>query len=221
MNLEYSSALAEKENSEKLISQEILMLFDEEQRKEVADELNSLKGWDEGSYDHSLRTSEMCLEMVKRLKLNISDKAKDVLVKSALVHDLGKTSIDQEILNSDVQIPKEQIAEVMGKHVEDGVSIAKNKLGLEKELPLIESHHNYTSPTGELTNEQLESIELLRIADEVDAMLSKRSYKEAFSVEKAQHEIIDEFKENTVLGLEKLYEVVDFLIKFRMQLNQE
>ncbi len=107
-------------------------------------------------------------------KLGISEKDKETLVLGAVLHDIGKTVIPDEILNKPGQLTDEE-KEVMACHTEVGAQIVK-AMGYSDEVSDVVKNHHSTEKCSLPT-------EIVKIADKYDALVSARSYKQPFSKE--------------------------------------
>ncbi len=130
----------------------------------------------------------------------LNDTNIELILKSAPLHDIGKVGIPDSILLKPGKLTKEEF-KIMKMHTVYGKnSIIKSEkiigsssfLRFAKEI--IYSHHEKWDGTGYpkgLKGEEIPiSARLMAIADVYDALISKRTYKEAFSHEKAVHIII-------------------------------
>ena len=117
------------------------------------------------------------------------------VANSAPLHDLGKIVVSDMILNKNGRLNDEEY-ERMKSHTLAGRDIIKKTMELASEPGYLEEaeklatyHHEKWDgsgyPTG-LTGEDIPlSARVMAIADVLDALLSKRSYKEPFSFDKA------------------------------------
>lgn len=114
------------------------------------------------------------------------------LETSACLHDIGKISVSEKILNKRGQLKPDEWA-VIKTHPQVGVNIASRAPELSHCLPGILHHHERYDGTGYPIGLKGEEIPLeariLAIADAFAAMTSVRSYSKALSVEKAMAEL--------------------------------
>ncbi|MEW6623852.1 MAG: HD domain-containing phosphohydrolase [Bacillota bacterium] len=123
-----------------------------------------------------------------------------VLRYVAVLHDIGKIYLKEEILNKKTALTNEEIKHIQmhsiyGYNLVTEVSkIIDNKYDLAN---MVKWHHENFDGTGYPDGLSGDDIPLesriIRIADSVDAMLSKRGYKEAKSLSEA----IKDIKQNT------------------------
>lgn len=147
---------------------------------------------------HLVRTQRYMCVLARELQAawSLSDRDIDLLYKSAPLHDIGKVGVPDSILLKPGPLTDEEWAE-MKRHPEYGsraLGSAEARLGSNSFLrvarEMTESHHERWDgggyPRG-LAGEAIpRSGRLMAIADVYDALISRRSYKEAFSHETAR-----------------------------------
>ncbi len=125
-------------------------------------------------------------------KLDMTQRELDELELLATLHDIGKMSIDNQVLEKPGPLTPEEWEE-MKKHPETGYRIAIANPGLETVAEYILSHHERWDGGGYPKGLVGEAIPLhsriLCIADSYDAMTTDRVYRKAMSKEKAMEEI--------------------------------
>ena len=151
---------------------------------------------------HMKQLTELLLsELLQKTDMYHLDAAKrDLIVTASALHDIGKIAIPEEILNKPGRLTKEEF-EIMKTHTTIGSEMLDNIEGYGDE-PLVRTayaicrwhHERYDGrgyPDG-LVGEQIPiSAQIVALADVYDALVSKRSYKEAFSHETAVHMILN------------------------------
>jgi len=135
---------------------------------------------------HSSRLVTWAVTLAKLLDLP-AEEARQVEI-AAVLHDLGKIGIPDEILKKPSRLtPKEQT--IMRKHPEYGWAVMKNIPGCESASLLILHHHEMWDGRGYPAGLKGEDIPLgariVAITDAFDAMTSDRCYRKALSTEKA------------------------------------
>jgi HD-GYP domain-containing protein (c-di-GMP phosphodiesterase class II) len=109
-----------------------------------------------------------------------------------LLHDIGKISISEKILNKPTPLTANEW-EIVKTHPQVGVNIASRIPELASCLPGILHHHEKYDGTGYPIGLKAEEIPLeariLAIADAFAAMTAVRSYSEAMPVEEALEEL--------------------------------
>lgn len=135
------------------------------------------------THTHSLNVSIYSITLGSFLILN-EDELSD-LGEAALLHDLGKSKIDKEIINKNGKLTDEEFSKVK-KHPELGFQLAIS-MGIKNKSTLygIRYHHEKMNGTGYPLGLMGESIPLnariIGLCDIFDALTSRRSYKNAMS----------------------------------------
>ncbi len=123
---------------------------------------------------------------------DLEPEAISKLETSALLHDIGKISISEEILNKRTPLTAAEW-EIIKTHPQVGVNIASRAPELAPCLPGILHHHERYDGTGYPVGLKGEEIPLeariLAIADAFTAMTSVRSYSEAMNIAEALEEL--------------------------------
>jgi putative two-component system response regulator len=113
----------------------------------------------------------------------------DVLRKGALLHDIGKIAVREEVLLKPGHLSPEEFNEIK-LHPEIGERICEPLRCADQVLPIIRHHQERWDGKGYPDGISGESIPLLArimsIADAYDAMLSPRPYRPALSMDEAQ-----------------------------------
>lgn len=124
---------------------------------------------------------------------------RDLIVKASALHDIGKISIPEEVLNKPGKLTDEEF-EAMKQHTVIGYRMLSD-LGFQDE-PLVKvsreitrwHHERYDGrgyPDGLKGDEIPLSAQIVSLADVYDALTSERVYKPAFSHEKAIQMILN------------------------------
>ncbi len=139
---------------------------------------------------HSLRVRDFSLAIGKRV-LRSPEKLKQ-LELSAVLHDIGKIGIRDEILYKP-GAPTQQEYELLKEHVLYGEKILKSIPGMGEIIPGVKYHHEKYDGTG--YPDQLKGPEIplfgriIGIADTFDAMTTDRPYRKGLADEIAVAEI--------------------------------
>lgn len=140
--------------------------------------------------EHSTRLA--CISIKIARYLGLSDEDLNMLKLFAMLHDIGKIGIDDRILKKPGPLTEEEW-KIMRTHPQIGYRIAMASNEFKSVAPYILSHHERWDGTGYPRGLKGEEIPLLSrilsVVDAFDAMISKRVYKEAWSLEKALEEI--------------------------------
>lgn len=116
----------------------------------------------------------------------------EIVREAALLHDIGKIGIPENILNKPGKLTDEEY-EIMQSHVENSIGIIRYLPSLDYVIPAVIGHHERYDGNGYPRRIKGEDIpigaRILCIADCFDAMTSKRSYKESQSIDYALKEL--------------------------------
>ena len=135
------------------------------------------------THTHSINVSIYALSLGNFI--NLSNVELEELGEAALLHDLGKSKIDKNIINKNGALTLDEFKQ-MKKHPVLGVSIGL-KLGIKnkKILEGIKFHHEKMDGSGYPSGLYKEEIpiyaKIIGICDIFDALTSERSYKKAMT----------------------------------------
>lgn len=200
------------------------------QNKIISSFADLVESRDDFTGQHIKRTSEYLRLLVNHLagKQNyaaqLMEGQREMMIKAAPLHDIGKIKIPDDILNKPGRLTAEEF-EIIKTHTMEGHSI------IEKTLSNIESreyikiasqmalyHHEKWDGSGypcKLSGEDIPlCARIMAVVDVFDALTSKRVYKEAFTSELA-FDILAESK-----GSHFDPEIADAFIEIREQVNQ-
>ncbi|GKX64979.1 HD domain-containing phosphohydrolase [Inconstantimicrobium mannanitabidum] len=139
---------------------------------------------------HSHRTSELCESMGQ--VLGLPEDEIEELKTAGLLHDIGKIAIEENILNKEARLTEEEMQQIM-KHPEIGYRILSTVNELSELAEYVLAHHERWDGTGYPKGLKGDRIPLqsriIAIADSYDAMISKRSYRDALPEEVAINEL--------------------------------
>lgn len=141
---------------------------------------------DHYTFSHSKNVAYYSTELARAFGLN--EDTVEIIREAALLHDIGKIGISEQILNKPGKLTHEQY-EIMKGHVENSIGIIRHLPSLNYVIPAVIGHHERYDGKGyprRIAGEDIPlSARILCIADSFDAIISKRSYKEAYSIEYA------------------------------------
>jgi putative nucleotidyltransferase with HDIG domain len=138
---------------------------------------------------HSERVSTLAVEMGRAMSLR--DEDLDVLRLGALLHDIGKIGVPDEILGKPAALTPHEF-ELIRAHPVIGARILRSIPFLAAHLPIVELHHERPDGSGYPYGLAGDAIPLaariVHVADAYDAMTSARAYRPA----RPPHEAIAE-----------------------------
>lgn len=141
---------------------------------------------------HSDRVSELCVKFGYAIGMSENDISE--LKTTALLHDIGKIVIDEEILNKIGLLSDEEFDEIK-KHSESGARILSSANDMLDISRYVLYHHERWDGKGYPSGICGKAIPLqsrmLAIADSYDAITSDRSYRKARSEAVAFNELIN------------------------------
>lgn len=165
----------------------IYAVYELSKSSHIQSKLNKLKQYDEYTFKH-------CINVALKatlLGVELGYKGTDLksLATGALIHDIGKQKVPLEILNKKGKLTPVEM-EIIRKHPSEGYNIIKGDTHISKRAKEIvyQHHEDYNGtgyPRGLHGNEIDELAMIVHICDVYDALVNKRSYKDAFTKSKA------------------------------------
>jgi len=150
----------------------------------------TLEARDEYTQDHSLRVAAWAVMLGKHIGLSREDL--ELLERAALLHDIGKVGLPDDILRKPAALSSEEFA-VVKQHPERGERIVQHIKPLAPALPIIRHHHERPDgggyPDGITEVPRLAMI--TAVVDCFDAMTSSRPYREPMSYNEAKRRMLD------------------------------
>lgn len=135
---------------------------------------------------HSQRVAVYSVEMGEML--NFDEERLETLRLGALLHDIGKVAVPDDVLLKPGALDDEEF-KTMKRHPMDGDRILSAIPGLRDMADIARSHHEKWDGSGYPLGVSGDSIPLeariCAIADAYDALITKRSYKKAMPIAKA------------------------------------
>ncbi len=129
---------------------------------------------------HSERVSTLSVMVGREMRLNNEDL--DVLRLGALLHDIGKIGIRDNVLTKAGPLTKEEF-DIIKTHPTIGAHILRQIPFLCRQLPIVELHHERPDgrgyPHGLLGQATPLLARIVHVADAFDAMTSARAYRGA------------------------------------------
>lgn len=152
-----------------------------------------IDAYDAYTFGHSAQVTVYSEAIAK--KMGLKQNEIDVIVRGALVHDIGKVGVMDSIIGKQGRLTDEEYA-LVKKHPDIGVEILSRAKTEEMEeiIPLVRFHHERWDGSGYPLGLAGESIPLgariISLADSVDAMLSDRPYRHPPSFEEVLEEVL-------------------------------
>jgi energy-coupling factor transport system substrate-specific component len=177
---------------------------------------------DQQNQGHSFRVAYYTRLLAKELKekRGYTDSQIDEFYHVALLHDIGKLSIPDRILNKPERLNDEEYM-IMRTHAENGAHMLRN-VTIVKDLSVgAGCHHERIDgkgyPKGLKGKEIPEVARIIAVADTFDAMYSTRPYRKQLDI----NIVLDELEK--IKGTQLDEEVVDALLAIagRNELNKE
>jgi HD-GYP domain-containing protein (c-di-GMP phosphodiesterase class II) len=171
-----------------LIENIIEQLFSQ---KDLILTLSRLRSIDNYTYEHSVNVC--ILSLIVGIDFNLDKGDLKSLGIGAILHDIGKVAISEDILKKPSKLTSEEFKEIE-KHTNYGYEIIINSNIAEKAAHIALYHHEKYDGTG--YNESLKGkaipffSRIVAIADVYDAISNDRVYKRKMAPDKAYKEII-------------------------------
>ncbi|MEX1028822.1 MAG: HD-GYP domain-containing protein [Paenibacillaceae bacterium] len=141
---------------------------------------------------HNLRVTMYALKLAT--ELNIQPEQLRALAQGTIVHDVGKISVPDAVLNKPGPLTNEERS-IIEQHPVKGYETCKTLGFMMDELNIIRSHHEKWDGTGYPDQLKGEDIPLLArivaVADVYDAITSNRSYRRAWSHQEVMQLLVD------------------------------
>ena len=181
-----------------------------------------VEGRDNSTGGHIKRTSDVVKILLDEIMNDTSDDALKLsqrfyknLIKAAPMHDLGKITVDDSILRKPGSYTEEEF-EIMKRHTTEGARIVHEILEKTDDLEfriiaenVAHYHHECWDGSGYPDGLKGEDIPLeariMAIADVIDALACKRSYKEKMKFDEVDKIIMEGMGKHFDKRLEKYY----------------
>ena len=152
--------------------------------------ITTIESKDTYTSSHSARVTYYALKLAQAMHL--SPKEMEDIKYGALLHDIGKITIDQNILNKNTPLTDDEVR-LLATHPETGYHIVKGISFLKAAAPYIRHHHERWDGRG--YPDRLAGLaiplgaRIVNIADCFDAMVTRRSYGRTFPLVDALREL--------------------------------
>jgi putative nucleotidyltransferase with HDIG domain len=139
---------------------------------------------------HSERVSVLSVAIARSLAL--SDDEVEVLRLGALLHDIGKIGVPDDILRKPTALSEAEFA-LIKEHPVLGARILRSVPFLSRHIPIVELHHERPDglgyPLGLRSDDIPLAARIVHVADAYDAMTSARAYRSALPSSVALREL--------------------------------
>lgn len=158
----------------------------------LANQMIALQNYDDYTYKHCLRVSMLAASVCTELEMT-KDEIKETVI-SGLLHDIGKSNIDHDIIIKPGKLTKEEF-DAVKKHPLIGYNILKASSDYSSNiLSGVLFHQEKYDGTGYPTGIAGEKIPLvariLTVCDVFDALTSNRPYRVPWSVAETEEYIL-------------------------------
>lgn len=161
----------------------------------VIKELNFLDFLDSFTKTHSENVAAITLSICEYLNAS-KDFAKACTI-CAYLHDIGKTGIPAKILQKQGALSDEEF-EIVKKHTKIGYDICTKEPSLRPYARGVKHHHENLDGTGYPDGLKKKDIpleaQIIKVADEYDALVSKRQYKSHVDISETIQILADKVK---------------------------
>ena len=141
-------------------------------------------------YAHCFRVAGYAVTIARHMQLPPAEVL--VIEQAALLHDVGKVTIANSILNKPTRLTEQEYERVKS-HSVVGERVVRKISGLEPLASLVRSHHEhydgYGYPDGMSGNGIHLGARIIAVADAFDAMTSNRPYRQARTITAAVAEL--------------------------------
>ena len=180
VGINFEEELVNKFTNEEIINQNHLI--------EVVTSLaTAIDAKDEYTKDHSTSVSRYAEALARAL--NLPEKEVERIKLGALLHDVGKIGIPENVLRKPTKLSDEEWA-IMKQHPTIGAEkvLMPNKT-LHDLIPMVKYHHEHWDGTGypdRLKGEEIPyTARIVSIADAFHALVSDRPYRKGLGIDKA------------------------------------
>lgn len=154
------------------------IFFEHGRREYILRCLDAIRNWNEYTYYHCLNVAFYSALIGNWLRLPESDLLN--VIEAALLHDIGKTKISNEIINKKGSLLSNEYKEIK-RHTIYGFNLITKNMHLKEDVKnAILMHHEREDGSGYpfgYTGKQISKIaKIVAIADVYDAMTSERAY---------------------------------------------
>lgn len=146
----------------------------------------TIEAKDRYTLGHADRVARYAVAMGRELGFD-AEKI-ELLRKGGILHDIGKLGVPDSILQKEGPLDTSEWG-LMRRHTIIGCEICERLKGMRDVIPIIRHHHERLDGTGYpdgLKSHQISDlVRIVNVVDIYDALTTRRSYKDAFPVDKA------------------------------------
>ncbi len=153
--------------------------------------VSTIEAKDNYTKDHSLRVSKYSIAIAK--KMGYAEHELNDLELAALLHDVGKIAVPEDILHYNGKLTEEEFGHIKN-HPANGAQIIRPITEFKSVASIVIAHHEHYNGKGYPFALYKDDIPLgarvMAVADAYDAMTSERSYRAALSHNYTVKEIV-------------------------------
>ncbi len=144
------------------------------------------------TFGHINQVERLGMIAAKEMGLELTERGKDILSASLILHDVGKIGIPEHILNKPEKLDTTEW-EIMKTHVDKGAKILGHLTAFKEVAEIVHCHHeNFDGsgyPRGLKGSEIPLEARIISVVDAFHAIVSKRCYDAPRPVEEAFREL--------------------------------
>ncbi|MCY6371927.1 HD-GYP domain-containing protein [Clostridium ganghwense] len=181
--------------------------------KSINDNLYEFKIYDNYTYIHCVDTGIMSVYLGAYLKLNNSELKE--LGLAAVLHDIGKMRVPNEIINKTTKLIKEEFEEIKKHPIYGKEILSKTNVVSEKIIHGVVQHHERIDgkgyPYGLLEHEISDYAKIITVSDVFTAITADRSYRKKINPKEAYELILGgmgtRFDQNVIEAFKKSFAI--------------
>jgi putative nucleotidyltransferase with HDIG domain len=140
---------------------------------------------------HQQRASRWAAALAERMGVS-PDEVRDIRI-AGLLHDIGKVTVSEGILNKPGKLAEEEFAKIKEHAALGAMMIISEVEGLQRLVPIVRHHHERFDGKGYpdgLAGEEIPlEARIMSVVDVFDAMTHDRAYRKALTREEAIAEL--------------------------------
>ncbi len=166
------------------ISNELMALTNS--KSSLINFVSYLEDFDEYTFTHSINVSLIAYTLGQWLDFK-EERLKEIAV-AGLLHDIGKTNIDINIINKPGALDENELQIMKGHTIQGFRTIEKQDIPYDVKMAVLMHHERYDGsgyPLGAKNDQISDYAKIIAIADIYDALTSDRVYRKKYSPFKA------------------------------------